>query len=64
GHGRITVPTLIGDGAEDAVIPPVNVAKIARAIKGAKSTIYPDAGHMFLFQDATAWAARVNRFLG
>jgi pimeloyl-ACP methyl ester carboxylesterase len=64
GHGRIAVPTLIGEGADDVVIPPVNARKMARTITGAKVVIYPDAGHMFLFQDATAWVARVNRFLG
>jgi pimeloyl-ACP methyl ester carboxylesterase len=64
GHGRISVPTLIGDGADDVVIPPPNARKMARAIAGAKVVIYPDAGHMFLFQDAKAWTARVNTFLG
>jgi pimeloyl-ACP methyl ester carboxylesterase len=64
GHGRITMPTLIGDGADDVVISPVNAREIARAITGTQVVIYPDAGHMFLFQDATAWAARVNKFLG
>jgi pimeloyl-ACP methyl ester carboxylesterase len=64
GHGRIAVPTLIGDGADDVLTLPVNARKMARAITGAKVVIYPDAGHGFLFQDATAWAARVNTFLG
>ena len=64
GHGRIAVPTLIGDGADDVVIPPANAYKLARAITGAKVVIYRDAGHMFLFQDAATWEARVNTFLG
>jgi pimeloyl-ACP methyl ester carboxylesterase len=63
GHGHISAPTLIGDGAEDVMTPPANVQKMVREIHGARSVIYPDAGHGFLFQDATAWAARVNRFL-
>jgi pimeloyl-ACP methyl ester carboxylesterase len=64
GHGRVGMPTLIGDGADDVVTPPANAHKLAQAITGAKVVIYPDAGHGFLFQDANAWAARVNRFLG
>ncbi len=64
GHGRIGIPTLIGDGADDVVTPPANAHKMARAISGAKVVIYPDAGHGFLLQDAASWAARVNRFLG
>jgi pimeloyl-ACP methyl ester carboxylesterase len=63
GHGRISVPTLIGDGADDVMTPPANVHKMVREISGASSVIYPDAGHGFLFQDASAWAARINAFL-
>ena len=64
GHGRIAVPTLIGDGADDVLTPPANTQKMARAIGRSEVVIYPDAGHGFLLQDASAWAARVNRFLG
>jgi pimeloyl-ACP methyl ester carboxylesterase len=63
GHGRITTPTLIGDGADDLMTPPANVDKMVQEIRGAHSVIYPDAGHGFLFQDASAWAARINAFL-
>jgi len=63
GHGRITAPTLIGDGADDLMTPPANVRKMVREIRGARFVIYPDAGHGFLFQDASAWAARINSFL-
>jgi pimeloyl-ACP methyl ester carboxylesterase len=64
GHGRIKVPTLVGAGAGDMIFSPTNSKKLAQAIKGSKLVIYPDAGHGFLFQDAKAWAARVNAFLG
>jgi len=63
GHGHISAPTLIGDGADDLMTPPANVQKMVREIPGARSVIYPDAGHGFLFQDASAWAARINAFL-
>jgi pimeloyl-ACP methyl ester carboxylesterase len=63
GHGHISALTLIGDGAEDLMTPPANVKKMVREIRGARSVIYPDAGHGFLFQDASIWAARINEFL-
>jgi pimeloyl-ACP methyl ester carboxylesterase len=64
GHGAIAVPTLIGDGADDVLTPPANAQKMAALIPGATVVIYPDAGHGFVIQEATAWAARVNQFLG
>jgi len=63
GHGHISAPTLIGDGANDVMTPPANVHKMVQQIHGAHSVIYPDAGHGFLFQDASPWAARINAFL-
>ena len=63
GHGHISAPTLIGDGADDVMTPPANVHKMVEEIHGAHSVIYPDAGHGFLFQDSSAWAARINAFL-
>jgi pimeloyl-ACP methyl ester carboxylesterase len=63
GHGHISAPTLIGDGADDVMTPSVNVQKMVRNIHGARFVIYPDAGHGFLFQDASIWAARINAFL-
>ena len=63
GHGHISAPTLIGDGSEDLMTPPANVGKMVQEISGSRSVVYPDAGHGFLFQDASAWATRINEFL-
>lgn len=63
GHGTITVPTLIGDGADDVLIPPANSLRMQAAIPGALLHIYPDAGHGFLIQHAGGWARRVDSFL-
>jgi pimeloyl-ACP methyl ester carboxylesterase len=63
GHGVITVPTLIGDGADDVLIPPSNSLELQASISGALLHIYPDAGHGFLIQDTKGWAERVDRFL-
>jgi pimeloyl-ACP methyl ester carboxylesterase len=65
GHhdGRIGAPTLIGDGAEDELIPSVNSRRLAHLISHARLKLYPDAGHGFIFQDQSQWAALIDRFL-
>ncbi len=62
----IRVPTLIGDGAEDAIVPIVNDNVLHQSIKGSQLVIYPDASHAFLFQseDEANWLAKVKAFLG
>jgi pimeloyl-ACP methyl ester carboxylesterase len=61
---RITAPTLVADGAEDTLDPQANDHLLASLISGAKLTFYPDAGHAFLMQDWSSFAAEVNTFLG
>ena len=63
GHGKITAPTLIGDGADDVLAVPANAKALHKTIAGSKLTLYRDAGHGFVFQDAAKWAKRVNKFL-
>ena len=60
---RITAPTLIGDGVQDELIPSANSRHLARLIPHAHLKLYPDAGHGFIFQDESNWAALINRFL-
>jgi pimeloyl-ACP methyl ester carboxylesterase len=59
---HITVPTLIADGTEDQLDPVVNDHTLASLIRGAELKLYPDAGHAFLFQDWSSFAALVNSF--
>lgn len=61
--GSITEPTLVADGAEDALVPQPNAAELVSAIHGSHKVIYPHAGHAFLFQDQTEFLARVTAFL-
>jgi pimeloyl-ACP methyl ester carboxylesterase len=61
---KIAVPTLIADGADDQLDPLANSHTLATLIPGAKLTIYPDAGHAFLFQDQTAFVPLIESFLG
>jgi pimeloyl-ACP methyl ester carboxylesterase len=60
---RISAPTLIADGTSDQLDPVANDHTLARIIPGATLVLYPDAGHAFLFQDWTRFAALVNSFL-
>jgi len=62
-EGALRVPTLVADGTEDALDPVANDRLLARAIPQAQLVLYPDAGHAFLFQDATAFLSRVEAFL-
>lgn len=43
---RITVPTLVGVGAEDALTPPPLAAEMAALIPGARLRHFADAGHL------------------
>ena len=60
----ITAPTLIADGTADRLDPPANSHTLAGLIPGAKLTLYPGAGHAFLFQDQTAFITLIESFLG
>jgi pimeloyl-ACP methyl ester carboxylesterase len=60
----ITAPTLIGDGAADRLDPAGNSHTLAGLIPGAELTLFPDAGHAFLFQDQAAFIPQIESFLG
>ncbi len=61
---EIGVPTLIADGTSDELVPVANDRELARVIPHATLTLYPDAGHAFLFQEGQAFLQVVDRFLG
>lgn len=61
--GTISAPTLIADGTSDRLDPVVNDYALAGLIRGARLKLYPDAGHAFLFQDATAFVPLIDSFL-
>jgi pimeloyl-ACP methyl ester carboxylesterase len=61
---HLTAPTLIADGAADRLDPLANSHVLADLIPGAKLTLYPDAGHAFLFQDQAAFIPLIESFLG
>jgi pimeloyl-ACP methyl ester carboxylesterase len=61
--GEIKAKTLIGAGALDVDIPVANARLLHRKLPGSKLLVYKDAGHAFLIQHATQFAAAVLRFL-
>ena len=62
--GKLQVPTLVADGSLDRLDPSANARLLARSVPGARLILYPDAGHAFLFQDASTFISAMERFLG
>lgn len=60
---RIHQPVLIAAGRLDIVSPIANAGLLAGRLPQAKSVIYTDAGHAFLFQYPDGFGKRVNAFL-
>jgi pimeloyl-ACP methyl ester carboxylesterase len=60
----ITQPTLVANGDNDVMVPTKNSYLLARHVPNARLSIYPDAGHGFLFQYPAEFGAEVNAFLG
>jgi pimeloyl-ACP methyl ester carboxylesterase len=59
----IPQPTLVANGDNDLVVPTENIHLLGEYLRNATISIYPDAGHGFLFQEPAAFAAEVNDFL-
>ena len=59
---KLTIPTLVADGSQDALDPAANDRQLAALIPDATLRLYPDAGHAFLMQDETEFAAQVAAF--
>lgn len=59
---NIAAPTLAAAGAEDPVVPPVNLRRIADRVPRSKFVVFPGA-HAFLFQARRSFTRAVDRFL-
>jgi pimeloyl-ACP methyl ester carboxylesterase len=60
---RLTAPTLVVWGREDALIPRVYADRWKELIPGAQVTIVPDAGHMVPYEQTDAVAQAIEGFL-
>jgi len=58
----IAAPTLAAAGAEDPVVPPLNLRRIAARIPRSDLVVFPGA-HAFLFQERRPFTRAVDRFL-
>ncbi len=56
-------PVLVADGDSDILMPPANSHLLAKYLPNAQLSIYPNAGHGFLFQYAVTFGNQVNAFL-
>lgn len=59
----IAVPTLVGVGAEDQLIPLPLSQEMAAAIPGAELVVFPDAGHIPTIENPAAVASAVRDWL-
>lgn len=56
-------PVLIVNGDHDAMVPTENSYVLEKMFPNSQLHIYPDAGHMSIFQNASDFAARTVKFL-
>lgn len=60
---KLKLPTLIGGGQLDPLLPVANQRHLHAIIKGSRLVTYPDASHGFLFQHQADWVPRMLAFL-
>jgi pimeloyl-ACP methyl ester carboxylesterase len=60
---RISVPTLVADGANDHLDAVANDRALSALIPRSRLVLYPDAGHGFLFQEGATFTFLVRTFL-
>jgi 3-oxoadipate enol-lactonase len=60
---RIRARTLILHGTADRVVDPRNARLLASRIENAELVIFPGLGHLFFWEDPSAFAAAVTAFL-
>jgi pimeloyl-ACP methyl ester carboxylesterase len=60
---HLRLPVLLTHGVRDVVCHPYASYAMSQRITGAKTVLYSDAGHGFLFQHAEDFAHQVKHFL-
>jgi non-heme chloroperoxidase len=61
--GRIAVPTLLVWGDRDGLLPPQEQQRLAAAIPGARSRVYPETGHSPHWERPERFAADLDAFM-
>jgi pimeloyl-ACP methyl ester carboxylesterase len=62
-ESKLELPTLVGGGELDHLLPIANQRHIAAIIKGSQLVTYPDAAHGFLFQHQDDFGPKLLAFL-
>ncbi|MFI7142954.1 alpha/beta fold hydrolase [Streptomyces massasporeus] len=60
---HLRLPVLLAHGVQDVVLHPYASYAMSQRINGARTILYSDAGHGFLFQHAEDFARQVKYFL-
>ena len=60
---QIAAPTLVINGAEDALIPPDNSRIMAQRIPDSELVLFPEAGHLYFHEMPEEADAAVADFL-
>jgi pimeloyl-ACP methyl ester carboxylesterase len=60
---RISCPTAVLSGADDALIPPAEAKSLAAAIPGAELTLIAGAGHLSNLEKPAEFSAALARWL-
>jgi pimeloyl-ACP methyl ester carboxylesterase len=61
--GRITAPTLVLHGLEDAVVDPRNASLLAALIPDARFELFAGTGHLFFWEQPDRFVDVVTEFL-
>jgi non-heme chloroperoxidase len=61
--GRIAVPTLLVWGDRDGLLPPEEQQRLAAAIPGARSRVYPETGHSPHWERPERFTADLDAFM-
>ena len=61
--GELALPVLVQTGDGDVVVDPRNSELLAAAIPGARLSVYPGAGHLFMWQEPARFVAELEEFL-
>ena len=62
--GHIKAPTLIVWGDQDPILPRNDQERMAALIPGARLVVYPDAGHVFYWEEPDRIASDLAFFVG
>ena len=60
----VTQPVLIAQGEKDILVPVINAINMSHNISGAQLIVYPDAGHIAIFQYHDEFVKAALDFLG